>query len=384
MLASVVCLCLVFVFGTDQLRAYGLIAVVLGALGTLVWLYLRGPQQTRLEENIWLSSEGLRWTNEHGGDGALARDEMQAFFLGLDPEAMRGLPAMSFVLSSGLESQPIPLAAPATPERVRAFLQSSLDLPEQPLEEVAWIRRTYAALDAGLSWRGASLEAELLRLSLIEPQRQPSGAWRVFRVREFGAIDLLPYSLTFQAETDSGESIDFATLDDAANYILEHVLPEDASAFVEMKNVVDKELTIRHQQAVRADARQAGFFSQCDDTKLLWTFKGPPSALEQIAAALRQAAKDLQPPQMGERPPRIDLAGESMPVTLQVEELAWIGAGVLCGPPRRHRELARTIEERLAKTKPGATFEVEPPNDVAERWILRFHVAEPGYDPGDE
>ena len=127
LLASVICLCLLLLFGSDQLRGYGLAAVGAGAVLTLAWLYVRRPRRPVEEENVWLSAAGLRWINEHGGEGVLPRESMQAFFLGLDPDAMRGLPALSFVLTSGLESQPIPLTAPATPERVREFLGSVLD-----------------------------------------------------------------------------------------------------------------------------------------------------------------------------------------------------------------------------------------------------------------
>ncbi|QDU98063.1 hypothetical protein [Lignipirellula cremea] len=384
LLASVASLCVLWFFGDDTLRVYGLVAVGLAATGTLVWLYLRTPTPGPPEENVWLTPAGLRWKNEHGGHGELSRETMQSYFLGLDPEAMRGLPALSFRLVSGLESQPIPLASPASPERVRQYLEEQLELPEQPLAEDAFRQRLKIALDAGLSWRGESLEAELLRLSLIDPVRQPNGAWRVFRVRELGAIDFLPHSLQFVLEPEHGEPVALPVLDDAADYVAEHCLPEDPHEFREMRGRIDEELTHRHQQAMRSDAQAAGFFTHCDDVQQTWIFKGTADALGRICDGLDEAAATLKPAEMGERPPRLELGGAAMPLTIQVEDFTWQGSGSFAGPPHRHRELAAAIRKKLQGKKPGDTFRIEPPNDAAERWKLQFHVTDSNYDPGEE
>jgi len=377
MMASVLCLLLLWFFGGEGVRVWGVVAVIVITLVSLVVLRIRTAPPAGPEDNVWLDSAGLHWVNEHGGQGTLDREKMDSYFLSLDPEAIRGRPSLIFRLQSGNESQPVPLARPYRPEQMRAFLSDQLKLAERPLQAEDWPLRLQSAIDAGLSAWSDDLPAELLRLSLLRPQPVQTRDWRVFRVADQGDIHWSAGSLTFTAYPDSGAPEELHGLSDVVEFVRENWLPPDASEMRKMRSELTGKLAEQQKHAITQDAERIGLLSDCDDANREWLFQGDRSALEQVAESLEDAAKRFEPPEPGERPSRLELGGYAMPLTIAVEEFSWQGGGVIAGPAHRLKDLAATIKERLTNTKDDDSFTVEPPNDASERWRLRFEISSP-------
>ena len=82
-------------------------------------------------DNVWIDNAGLRWLDALSQEHSFARDNILGFHIARDQDTLRQVPALTLHLAGGLESQPLELHAPATPELARQWLAGSWGLPEQ-------------------------------------------------------------------------------------------------------------------------------------------------------------------------------------------------------------------------------------------------------------
>jgi hypothetical protein len=127
--AGSICLAAAFVFGAGKLHWPALVAggcLLLGAIAYWSWRWRRSRHNS---DNVWLDDDGLHWFDGSAAAG-LSRRQVEGFRIGLDPDTVRAIPALTLILVGGFESQPVELHAPAAPSTVRDFLVQHWRLPE--------------------------------------------------------------------------------------------------------------------------------------------------------------------------------------------------------------------------------------------------------------
>jgi hypothetical protein len=82
------------------------------------------------EDNLWLDETGLFWLDRAGQEQSFRREEVTGFHIAANRETMRPVPALTFYLKGGFESQPIELHPPATSEAVRTVLSNTWRIAE--------------------------------------------------------------------------------------------------------------------------------------------------------------------------------------------------------------------------------------------------------------
>ena len=94
------------------------------------WKWRRYQQSLEGPENVWLDEAGLHW---HAGDRAqsLSRSDVTTFRIGIEPDTIRQVPALTLLLQDDFESQPFELHEPASPETVREYLNEQWRIAEQ-------------------------------------------------------------------------------------------------------------------------------------------------------------------------------------------------------------------------------------------------------------
>lgn len=84
------------------------------------------------DDNVWLDDDGLHWLDDQGRQKSLRRSQVVSYQIAASSETMRPVPALTFLLKGGFESQPIELHPPATPAAVRDRLDRDWRLPTSP------------------------------------------------------------------------------------------------------------------------------------------------------------------------------------------------------------------------------------------------------------
>jgi hypothetical protein len=92
-------------------------------------------------ENVWIDELGIHWINSEEQEQSFARGDIVGFRLGHEADTLRTIPALTVYLAGGLESQPLELYPPATPQAVREFLVVAWGLAERSDDEPAHGKR---------------------------------------------------------------------------------------------------------------------------------------------------------------------------------------------------------------------------------------------------
>jgi hypothetical protein len=111
--------------------------------------------------------------------------------------------------------------------------------------------------------------------------------------------------------------------------------------------------------------------SDLDLQRQSWRFTGSRAGIEQLAAALDEAARLALPP-IGARPKQMVLLFRSVPVGLAVSPHTWIDADLLAATPGVLTELSSKLREQLASVPSTGTFETELVADTGHHWQLKF------------
>ncbi len=380
LLATTICLCVVYVFG-GEMRMGGLIGTLCFAAVAFGLVYWRAAHAVaNRKDNVWLDKDGLHWTNEHQGHGTLPAEEMQSFHIGPDAETPDSLKSLTFQLGENRTSQPIPLHDPATPEKVRNYLLQELQVTQQEQSTDQQRSDLRQAVEASLHEQPPGEATELLQFALLPtPERRDAG-WLLFQQNEFGQVYFNPVECTFEHHAPGEQQQTLPTLKKLLLAALDFLEALSVERRTELLETAAESLNHRFREALKEQIAHAGFYSECDDVNATWTFSGAREKLLALPRVLRQVA-EMQPPIAGERPPRIEIASAPMPVVVQLEEFAWFGGGIICGPAHRLSALADSIEERIEATSTGKRCKVEPPNDAAEPWQLHFEVQAEDFQP---
>jgi len=380
LLAATICLCVVFVFG-GELRVWGLVSTVVVAATAFAFVYWRASHAVASrKDNVRLDADGLHWTNEHNGEGTLPRSEMETFEIGPDAETPDSLKSLTFQLGGSRVSQPVPLLLPATPQVVTEFLTSTLSLPRLERDIDGMRSHLFTEIERSLLEQPPGDATTFLQFAQLETPELLDDHWLVFQQHEFGKVFYQTESCEFKFEPCDGAPQTISTLKQLLLEALDFLEELSDARRVELLEAAADGLDHRFRESLRAQATRAGFYCECDDAGASWTFSGARQPLLNLVAVIRQvAAFQLAIP--GELPPHVEIASHPMPVTVQLEEFAWFGGGVISGPSRRLLQLADSIEERIGKTATGGRCSVEPPNDAAEPWRLHFEVQPDDFSP---
>lgn len=370
-LIAVVCVSAGYAFAMGQMGWPELViglGVLLGFACYWVWRWRR---ELRVEDNVWLDDDGLGWL-DGSSTGRLPRREVDGFRVGLDPDTVRAIPALTLILVGGFESQPVELHLPAAPTTVRDFLAQRWQVAEmQPLPS-RQRELLYRTLEAALVDSPSPSQAESLLLDcLIAPEPVEGGSWKVFRLP---ADDVLydPRTCGFQLSSDGAENV--ATVKELVAYVEQSVLPEDHDARRRMLAEAEQKSLETRRCGEAADAARAGFTWRDEAPMNRWVFRGSQQDLVGIAQQLAKIADHHAPPSAGARPALVRLGGLFQGVTVEVNRYDGIAGDVLCGTPERLREIAADIRSALGQgAEPGETVEVPVFFDQT-RWTLAFEI----------
>ena len=82
-------------------------------------------------DNVWLDAAGLHWLDAAGQRHSFDRSGVSGFRIAREEDTLRPVPALTLYLAGGLESQPLELHPPVTPEAARQLLAGSWGLAER-------------------------------------------------------------------------------------------------------------------------------------------------------------------------------------------------------------------------------------------------------------
>ena len=131
-LATIVCLLTLLVAAPREALGLGLIGLVPVSIGVAFWQWRRYQQSLAGPENTWLDRAGLHWLDATGREQSVARGEVTGYRIAIEEDTLRSVPALTFYLHGGRESQPLELHEPATPKAVRLWLEGYWQLDERP------------------------------------------------------------------------------------------------------------------------------------------------------------------------------------------------------------------------------------------------------------
>jgi hypothetical protein len=111
---------------------------LLGIVPLAIFLAYRRWQQFHAAmvgpANMRLDQAGLHWLDQEGHERTFPRQSVVGFHIGVDAETLRQIPSLTLHLAGGFRSQPIELYPPATPPRVRSWLQDEWHVAERPAD----------------------------------------------------------------------------------------------------------------------------------------------------------------------------------------------------------------------------------------------------------
>ena len=387
--AGAICLAAAFALGAGRLHWPALAAggcVLVGAICFWAWRW----RKTRPDaDNVWLDDEGLHW-RDGSATGRLPRRQVEAFRIGLDPDTVRAIPALTLILVGGFESQPVELYAPAAPATVRNFLANRWQLAEIEPHTARGRELLYRALEASLVEAASngkpaehSIAAEhsnaaehsdaacLLLDALIPPEPEEHGRWIVFRLPSAQTISFDPGGCGFHvASAGAGEAL---TLEQLVEHVERSVLPADREQREQLLAEADRAASHWRARGETGDVQLAGFRWHDDGAAHCWRFTGSHSPLLALAQQLEKFADRHAPPPPGARPVLERIGGLYHGITIEVNRYDGIAGDVLCATPEKLREIAADLRSALKGAAPGERVEV-PVFLAGERWTLTFVV----------
>jgi hypothetical protein len=124
---------------TEPEQQLSAVATVFGiALVVAAWQTFRLSTAPALPPNVWLDAAGFHWLTADGREHLIPRDQIVDYWLGIDEETHRALPALTFILRDQFLSQPIEMHPPVNATQLRDWFQSKWQmagvahLPEPP------------------------------------------------------------------------------------------------------------------------------------------------------------------------------------------------------------------------------------------------------------
>ena len=130
-LAAVVCGLVLLVVAPRETVGWCLLALI-PISGLVAWWQLRRHRSSLVGPvNTWLDDAGIHWLDGAGHEQTLARREIVGFRIGPEEDTLRDVPALTLHLAGGLESQPLELHLPASPDSVRRLLSDEWRLEER-------------------------------------------------------------------------------------------------------------------------------------------------------------------------------------------------------------------------------------------------------------
>jgi hypothetical protein len=328
-------------------------------------------------ENVWLDREGLHW-NDGAAEGSLLREQIEGFRVGLDPDTVRAIPALTLILVGGFESQPIELHAPATPASVRTFLADHWRLAEVSLDAQRQADLLYRACETALCESPSPGEAEYLLLAcLLQPQRCGDGTWTVFRLPGEIEVDYDPGTARLRvAKADAQHVERLAAL---VQYVDQSVLPESAPQREQMLAAAEEAASEAYARNVRADARQLQLRIDRDEADHRWSIEGSRSSLAAMCDRIEAAAQGSPPPP-GARPMQLRLGGLYYGVTFEVNRYEGIADDVLCATPETFGDLAEQFRRQLSDSRTGDSWSL-PFSLGGVRWAITVTLRDDNFDP---
>jgi hypothetical protein len=131
-LATIVCLLVLLVAAPREALGLGLVGLLPVSVGVAFWQWRRYQQSLAGPDNTWLDRAGLHWLDATGREQLLARGEIIGYRVAIEEDTLRSVPALTFYLSGGRESQPLELHEPATPATIGRWLADKWQLDERP------------------------------------------------------------------------------------------------------------------------------------------------------------------------------------------------------------------------------------------------------------
>ncbi|MEQ8791371.1 MAG: hypothetical protein RIC55_34230 [Pirellulaceae bacterium] len=329
------------------------------------------------EDNVWLDQHGLHWS-DGVAEGALPRQQIEGFRLGLDPDTVRAIPALTLILVGGFESQPVELHAPATPTDVRAFLMDQWRLEEIALEPRRQAALLYRTFETSLSAADSPSDAEYFLLAcLMEPEAREDGTWRVFYLPREIEVDYDPTTARLHVTDDRAEEVQ--TLAALVAFVDQRVLPGDPSQRKQVLAKAEDAAGQEYQQHVAADMHAMRLQVDRNEAARRWSFAGDRASLAALSDSIEGAAR-CSPPPAGARPIQVRHGGLYFGVTFEVNHYEGIADDVLCATPETLGDLAKWVHKQAVDGPLGESNSL--PVDLGNAtWTIAVAVREDGFDP---
>ncbi|MCI0357862.1 MAG: hypothetical protein L0211_05160 [Planctomycetaceae bacterium] len=130
-LAAFVCALILLVTAPPEVLGFGLVTLIPLTVGLAFWQWRRYRRSLDGPDNTWLDDAGLHWLDATGRQQSLPRTDVTAYRIAIEEDTLRPVPALTFELRGGQESQPLELHEPATPEEVRRWLADQWQVGER-------------------------------------------------------------------------------------------------------------------------------------------------------------------------------------------------------------------------------------------------------------
>ena len=383
LLLAVIYIGILWIFSAKAVGLPGLAAVI-PLIAFMLFLAWRASLKVQLEgNNIRLSQSGLSWNDGNGASGQLPMEKIKGFRIGLDPDTIRAIPALTLILVSGFESQPVELHAPATPRTIREFLSSRLGIVENdvPDEEFATqLRSSHRAAFSTWDYDPHESAKLCLRATLIDPVKQQDGRWLLCSSPKLVEIIYDPTTCSYDSFATNGHRAELANVSELISHVDDTILPADEQE----RQQIEERLRVQEDEAIQIsltrDCRTVGFYVETDEYGC-WHFVGTRESLLSFCRWMAQVADELKLPSVGERPATRKLGGEIMNVSVQVDHQTWIDDCLITGPKEFLMETANRMSESIITSKANSDAIVTSPNKIGTKSTFVFHVKEQGYDP---
>ncbi len=376
--AAIIYLVVLWVFGARAMRLPGLAALVPIVVLFLLFTWRSSRRSELDDDNIRLSKAGLSWKDPSGQSGEVPRDRICGFRIGLDPDTMRAIPALTLVLVGGFESQPVELHEPASPARVRQFLSDELGLNEEKLSDEQFARRLRQTLETAIDYEPRSDAGQLLRYSLIGPARQASGVWSVATIDGRGDVSYDPARCCFQVGGTTHSEL--SSVKELLRYVEEDVLPTSDENVRELLARAEADAIERDRRSLIADVENAGIYFESDEYGC-WKLQGTRQRLLSVCDWIEAAGRELEEAPLGARPQTRTLGGDMMRMDLQVSQNLWTDGMTIYGPNKFFVDVARQLRESIALAGVDSVTAVPPSDQWRQAPPFVLHVKSDGFDP---
>jgi len=375
--AGLICLGVLLLFGSRSFRIAALVGAIPFAL-FVVWRSRRKPRRsTCAGDNVRLDDEGLHWRDAGGTERRIARDQIEGFRIGLDPDTFRALPALTLLLAGGFESQPVELHAPVGPTHVRRFLVDQLHVDESVQDE-RYAAQLHDALEAACGDGSHLPEMRVLRFGLVEPKQLDDGSWLVARLIDGHQVEFLPDSCRYRYRHDGAT----AELDDVAQlgaYVRNEILDRRENEPCEWLTDLERRQVRRDQLALRGDAAKLGFYLECDPYGHLH-IEGSRHGILQLCQRIDEAAQRLRTPPFGARPAGLRVGGDVVRFQVMLDESPWHDEITIAGPRSYLRAVAEAIRMRVQdESFADLVVDVKHGEFAAQKFAV--HLRGDDYDP---